>query len=488
MNHAGRGEVQNICISDQDIRSVLRWKRIWNQLNKSFYFCAVKKSFLLFCAVIQPLFSGAQSEGMVFRSSKDTSFWVRATAAVQVWTRYTDHNPGSAVNFGGQTNYTAPKPFDIGIRRARFQLFGNVGSRTFIYAQFGMNNFHANSQRKAGAFFHDLTADYEVIGKHLVTGGGLTGWSGLSRYAAPSIASTLMYDAPLFQQTTNDVSDQFLRKLSLYAKGKIGAFDYRVALSKPMPVQLASPSIDTALGGIANRSVFSPALPNLQAQGYFMWQFLQRENNTMPYTAGSYLGEKNVFNLGAGFIYQPEAMRHLDTRGQMAHTAMRLVAVDLYFDHVVNTLKKTAFTAYLGLFDFDFGPNHIRTLGVMNPANTSVNPQVQRYSGFGNAYAMFGTGQQLYLQAGYKLKDSLFNTAGTLQPFADLTYSSYQAFDQPVIVWNAGFNWLLNKHHSKISLNYQDRPVFTEDPSTLRGTSLRSARRGMAVLQYQAFF
>lgn len=449
----------------------------------------MRKKLFTFLFVALPLtFLLAQSEGLVYRSKRDSAFWIRATGAIQAWSRYTDHNPGSALNFGGTTTYSNPRPFDIGIRRARFQVLGNLGPRTFIYAQFGMNNFSSISARKAGAFFHDLTAEFSVVPGKLSTGGGLTGWSGLSRYAAPSIASTLMYDAPLFQQMTNDVNEQFLRKLSLYAKGKFGSFDYRVALSKPMPVQTAVPSIDTTLGNTAYRSVFSPELPRLQYQAYFMWQFLDKESNLTAYTVGSYLGSKNVFNLGGGIIYQPAAMRHQDASQKIYHTDLRLAAIDLFYDKVLSSEKHTAITFYLGLFDLDFGPNHIRTLGVMNPANTSLNPRVSGYSGAGNAFAMFGTGNVVYTQGGFKFKDGLLGNNGTLQPYADLMYGVYDAFDAPVLVWNAGINWLLNSQHSKISLNYQERPVFEQDPLTLRGREIRSARRGMIVLQYQVYF
>src|SRR5687767_7619889 len=79
-----------------------------------------------------------QAQGLLFRSSADSSFWLRATGAIQAWARYTDHNPGSALNFGGPTFYTAPPRFDLGIRRARFQLFGALSKRAFFYAQFGI--------------------------------------------------------------------------------------------------------------------------------------------------------------------------------------------------------------------------------------------------------------------------------------------------------------------------------------------------------------
>jgi hypothetical protein len=43
-----------------------------------------------------------------------------------------------------------------------------------------------------------------------------------------------------------------------------------------------------------------------------MYQFFDQEDNLLPYTTGSYLGKKKIVNLGAGFIYQPDAMWNLN--------------------------------------------------------------------------------------------------------------------------------------------------------------------------------
>lgn len=107
-------------------------------------------------------------------------------------------------------------------------------------------------------------------------------------------------DAPLFQQATNDATDQFLRKLSIYGKGKVGKLDYRVAVSKPMVIENST----LYTNKISTHSDFSRISPKLQYQGYFMYQFFDKESNQLPYTVGSYLGKKRVFNIGAGFIYQ----------------------------------------------------------------------------------------------------------------------------------------------------------------------------------------
>jgi hypothetical protein len=48
-----------------------------------------------------------------------------------------------------------------------------------------------------------------------------------------------------------------------------------------------------------------------------------------------------------------------------------------------------------------------------------------------------------------------------------------------MIMWDAGVNWLIEGHRSKVSLNYQNRPVFSN-------TDLKEqSRKGMVVLQFQ---
>jgi hypothetical protein len=419
-------------------------------------------------------------DGIKLYLSKDSVSWLKTTVGLQTWVRFTENNPGSTIN-----NYEQKETFDIGIRRMRMQLFGNISKRVFFYSQFGLNNFNSNSTRKQGAFFHDLTTEYELVPKHLSIGSGLSGWSGLSRFASPAIASTMMYDAPLFEQTTNDVTDQFLRKLSIYAKGKLSKLDYRVAVSKPMNIQNAQAGLDTSL---TTTGAFSPEPPKLQSQAYINWQFLDQEANQTPYTTGTYLGKKRVFNIGAGFIYQPDAIRYLDANGTKRYTAMNLWSVDVFLDYALNKEKQNAITVYGGYFNFDFGPNYIRNLGVMNDATGSNNSAVKKFSGFGNAFPMFGTGNVIYLQTGYLFKHDLFKDKGTIMPNADVMIANYNALKTPMVVFNAGLNYYITGHNSKLSFNYQYRPIFTQLSPTGAGEQVDNQSKGMYVLQYQIFF
>ncbi|MCB0396845.1 MAG: hypothetical protein KDD36_09340 [Flavobacteriales bacterium] len=398
-----------------------------------------------------------------FRLNETGEHFVKLTFLNQVWLRYTDMNPGSTV-------FSEPvsQMFDIGLRRTRLQLFGQLTDKVFFYTQFGQNNFSYLTPRYTGAFFHDAVVEYKVSERCLTVGGGLTGWSGLSRYASPSIGSLLTLDAPLYQQATNGINDQFLRKLSMYAKGRWGKFDYRLALTRPMAVQNAT----SPVGVLTPVSTFSTTPASLQSQGYLGYQFMDEESNQTPYNTGTYLGKKKVFNVGAGFVGQPRAMWHRANNGDTIRTTMLLLGVDVFCDLPVDTAKGNALTVYAAYNRYDFGKDYLRNVGVMNPANgTNGNGTL---NGAGNGFPMIGTGHVFYTQVGY-----LLSANTPLQPYGASQIALYTALDDPMWMYECGLNWYVHgSHNAKFSLNFQSRPVFN------KSGDLRS-RKGMVQLQYQ---
>lgn len=405
--------------------------------------------------------------------NEDGSNYFKFTLVSQVWLRNTDLNPGSTINGYEKNNFT-----DIGIRRARFQAFGQIADRVFIYSQIGMNNFNYSSDRKAGFFIHDIMGEYEIVRKHLSMGAGLTAWNGLSRFSAPSVGSIMGLDAPLFEQSTNDVTDQFLRKLSIYAKGKLGKLDYRVAMSSPMsPLKAAGYS--SAVGQFAT---FSAKPAKMQVHGYFQWQFLDQEANTTAYTTGTYLGTKRVFNIGAGFQYQPDAMWRAGNNNDTIESNLQHFAVDAYYDAPINATTGTAISAYASYINFNWGKGYIRNQSTMNPATGNNKPEI--LNGSGNGYPSFGTGNLLYGQVGYKFKNNLIGKT-TLMPYVSLQYAHYDRLRDNMAYWDGGVNWLLKGHTSKLTLAYQSRPVYQSD--AVAPDAFKIDRKGSFVLQYQVF-
>lgn len=399
--------------------------------------------------------------------NEEGSHYLKFTMLTQIWLRQQQYNPGTTIFSNPKESGT-----DIGIRRFRLQAFGQLTDRVFIYTQLGENNFNNISERKFGFFVHDAIGEYNIVPRYLSLGAGLTGWSGFARFASPAAGGILGLDAPLFQQSTNDVSDQFLRKLSVYAKGKIGKADYRVTMAQPMALQRSN-NYD---GTIGTSSRFSPLPPKMQWNGYVQYQFWDEESNLLPYMSGTYLGTKKVLNAGLGMVYQPKAMWHAGGTADTIQTDMLLLNADLYYDAPLRD-DGSAISAYASLSYQDFGPDYIRNLAVMNPANGNSLPQI--LNGGGNGFPAYGTGTVVYGQAGYKFRDNLIGSS-TLLPYASVQYAMYERLETPVAFFDLGVNWLLSGHAAKVTLSYQNRPVFHTSGDQVE-------RKGAATLQLQVF-
>lgn len=413
----------------------------------------------------------------VYTDSKDSTHFIRFNMNSQIWARYNENNPNTLVQGTKQDNTT-----DFSIRRIRFVLSGQLTDRLAFFMQFGQNNLNYLSSRKAGAFFHDITADYAVIKKKLSIGFGLNGWNGPSRFSNISTSNILVLDPPNYQEVTNDTYDQFVRRLGVYAKGKLGKLDYRLSAAKPFVIQTAS-----GIDPINRNSSFSTLPPNLVYQGYFMYQFLDQESNFGPSTAGSYLGSKRVFNLGGGFYYQKAGMFHQTIETDTVYQDIMLYAFDAFYDVPVNREKGTAYSFYACYSNYNYGNNFIKVTGPDNPASSSGNKNATNFNkaAYGNAFPYLGTGNIFYAQTAYKFKKDLLGDQGTLQVYGNCQYANYQRLSEPMFVYDAGINWLIRGNNAKFTLNYQNRPFFLEDAN---GHISQNSRKSCIVLQYQLSF
>ncbi len=311
-----------------------------------------------------------------YNLNESGSHFFRVTFLNQTWLRFNESNPGSTV-----IQDPASQTVDIGLRRTRIQLYGQISDRVFMYVQFGMNNFNylngfpafntsgTPSNRKIAAFFHDALGEYQVFKKrdYLKVGGGLTIVNGLSRFTQPSVGTIMSMDVPVFAQATVDQTDEFSRKLTVYARGQLGQLDYRLAISDPFPIQtngVAPP----ALGPNAS---FALKGHHKQYQAFLVYQFLDKESHQVPgYMTGTYLGKKRVFTLEGGFITQKNATWLKETgSADTTYQTMNLWSVASFLDMLLNPAKGTAINAYLGYFHTDYGTNYLRFNGIMNPAS-----------------------------------------------------------------------------------------------------------------------
>src|SRR5258707_8029937 len=226
-------------------------------------------------------------EELRLKLNEDGSHYIKATFSNQTWFRYADYNAGTTVLGDSKS-----QGFDIGLRRTRFQLYGQLTDHVTFYFQFGQNNFNFISgnggvpdnnspyvNRKTQFFIHDAMAVYRIKkGSDLLyLGGGLTIANGLSRFSQPSVSTIMSLDVPVFAQATVDQTDEFSRKLSVFARGQVGKLDYRVVLSDPFPIT-TNGTTTTILVANSPYASFSQVGHYKQYQGFFMWNFFEKES------------------------------------------------------------------------------------------------------------------------------------------------------------------------------------------------------------------
>ena len=330
------------------------------------------------------------------------------------------------------------------LRRSRFLMFAQLSDRFLIVTHFGLNNLtpaglHPTGQSsQAQLFMHDAWAEFKVT-DWLYLGGGLHYWNGISRLNNQSTLNFLPLDNPRHAWATIGTTDQFARHLGMYAKGKIGKLDYRVAWNGAMVNSVdAINGHDGSQPGQADyigRQVLGAEAANIFA-GYFNYQFFDQESNKLPYFVGTYLGKKKVLTVGAGFFSHANgAVRNLtyDDEGMVAtidKDNVMIWAADVFTELPFG--NNAAFTGYLQYQDNNYGQNY----------------QLNRVS-----QDVF-SGSVIYFQGGVLLphpEDKVF----AWQPYVTVTNKSIDALNEGTTDFGVGINSLVTGHHAKISLEYR---------------------------------
>ncbi len=412
--------------------------------------------------------------GLKFNLNEDGSKFMRVIAWNQIWMRSSEMNPGTMI--GGEATSTAT---DIGNRRLRFLAYAQVSKRYMILTHFGINNQTFTNGgaagtsgtggygagKKPGLFFHDAWNEYAVVLPEkdkkfsMSLGAGLHYYMGLSRMTMGSTLNFLTIDAPIFNWPLIENSDQFARQVGLFAKGKYGKLEYRLSYNKPYATNLAPVNTTNSANAVA---VDNSGLTKWSKAGYLEYQFLEQEANVLPFKVGSYLGTKKVFNLGAGFYTAPDATRSLVNNTINKHD-ITLLSADAFMDLPIGKKeKKMAVTAYSVLYDYDFGPNYLRNVGIMNVGTLDPNFTGNRaIAGPGNAQPTIGSGTIWYTQAGFLLPNKEAKPKVRIQPFGAVTYKDFDALAQTSTQFDIGSNFFLDGHHAKITAQYSTRPVYT---------------------------
>ncbi|MFC3563744.1 hypothetical protein [Pedobacter jamesrossensis] len=334
-----------------------------------------KKMFLfifILTAPIELLAQGGSSEykdGMTLKFDSAGKKYIRILTWGNFWARYTNANPGTSIGGFEKKNWT-----DFSLRQFRLLTYSQLSPRYLILADIGIDNQSFSSGGSAGGgnsgnggdnfsgtlgkkpmiYLHELWNEYTILPDKdyktgsqknfsLYIGTGLHYWMGISRMSTASSANYLAVDVPIYNWPLVDASDQFGRQLGIYLKGNLDRMSYRWAVNKPFSVR--NPSADFPNGSSEYQyAVDNNADGNLSTTGYFSWQFLEKENNMLPYTTGTYVGTKKVFNIGAGYYFQ-----HNGTTTQQSGIAgaplinhnIRLFSADIFADIPFGPKSKT---------------------------------------------------------------------------------------------------------------------------------------------------
>ena len=438
----------------------------------------MKKIVLLTAVLFSALSFGQGSPdyggGMKFNLNPEGTKYMRFIAWNQIWMRATDLNPGSLV--GGEP---ATKQEDIGLRRLRILAYSQISPRYMIVTHIGINNQTFTNGgasgstgtggygagKKPGVFFHDAWNEYAIALPRenkpfsLSIGAGLHYYMGLSRMTMSSTLNYMTIDAPIFNWPLIENSDQFARQIGVFAKGKYNKLEYRFSLNKPfatnqVPTDATSNATAVAVDNSANTK-WSKA-------GYVEYQFFDKESNFLPYKVGCYLGTKRMFNIGAGFYTAPSGTKTA-VNGVIEKHSINLFAADAFLDLPIGKKEqKMAITVYSVLYDYDFGPNYVRNLGIMNVGVSDTNfTGTPGLAGAGNLQPVIGTGTIWYTQAGFLLPNKNEKPKVRVQPFGAYTYKKFDAFEQASNQFDIGTNLFLDGHHAKLTAQYSTRPVYT---------------------------
>lgn len=375
--------------------------------------------------------------------NEDGSAYLRLITWHQLWVRTAEMNPGTLVN-GDEADWA----FDVGIRRSRFLALAEYDRAQLVF-HLGINNQTFTSERKPQLYVHDVWASFDVLGPYLTLGAGLHYWNGVSRMANASTITFLGIDAPIVNWPTIERTDQFGRQLGVFAKGQIDALDYRLAVNRPFST---TRSLEPGAG-----ADYRPDANSVALAGYAQWFFLDKESNKLPYTVGSYHGSKRVLNVGAGAHWNPSAMGQMDDMGTVDEHDLLAIGADVFADHPVG--GGFALTGYAGFYYYDFGPDHVRNVGIMNVGTGGTS-----YNGAGNAYPALGTGEHVYLQTGLLVPTP---TRLRIQPYLTFQWSEMDALDDASIIVEGGANWLHAGHRAKLTTHVRSRPIFNAEEGTI---------------------
>lgn len=382
---------------------------------------------LLFGLFLSLQWTNAQSSpdytgGLKVKLNDDGSKYLRVISWAQMQATYNDDVPDN----------TSKTSFNL--RRARVLMFAQINKKFMILTHFGLNSLNSNTLSPVGKgdgsqlFFHDVWAQYS-LGKDHVIGGGLHYFNGISRLNNQSTLNFLTLDNNRQSWSTIGLSDQFARHLGVFAKGKFGKLQYRVAINDAVTNGLDARTPEN--GGAAvygGKRILGSKDAGKAYAGYFDYNFLDQESNFLPFKVGSYLGAKKIFNVGAGFFLHPSGSVIANGSGEILQQDVQIFAVDAFYDAPLGG-DGSAITAYASFQTNDYGKDYL--------------------------FSAYGTGSMAYGHLGYVFAGD--KTKTRFQPYISYGTNSYDAVDDNRNILGIGANAYLSGNNSKLTLEYKNQ-------------------------------
>jgi hypothetical protein len=218
--------------------------------------------------------------------------------------------------------------------------------------------------------------------------------------------------------------------MGVFMKGNFGKLQYRVAVNDAMAASLDGRTAIAGGDAVYNgRATLGSAAAGKTFAGYFDYNFLDQESNFLPYKVGSYVGQKKVFNIGAGFFAHPEGsvINTGDTAtANMTGEDVTIFAIDAFYDAPLGD-NGSAITAYAVYQSSNYGKNYL--------------------------FSAYGTGSMIYGHVGYLIKGDVAKTR--FQPYLSYGSHSYDVTDDVRQTMGVGVNAYLSGHNSKLTLEYK---------------------------------
>ncbi len=343
------------------------------------------------------------------------------------------------------------------IKRARVLAYSQINDRFMILTHFGANGIYDNNLTPMGKsndvsfFLHEMFLQYKVT-DNLALGAGVHNFGGISRGNGQGSINMLTLDNNRADWSTLGLSDQYSNHLGMFAKGRIGKLNYRLALSDAATTTLDGNSSTILAEG--QEKYLGKALlgeGKYAVSGYFDYQFLDQESNALPYRVGTYLGTKKVFNVGAGFFNQNKAIVKKENDELIAKNVTHF-AVDAFYDAPIG--ESSSITAYAKYQNSSMGDSYLQ----------------------GN---VVGNGSQFSGHVGYLLPKNVnegeAKFRNRIQPYVGYSYRDFKGLEKAANEIKVGGNWYIDGQNAKISIEYQknfDQPKIADDMITIQAMIL----------------